>query len=119
VQKRSPIGDSPGTRAATARSAEDRHRRKPVLFEVSVYQKAYLITRDSDLLPAIRMIRTEFPTKELIAVAPPLMGHSNDLIAVCQEKKKISRSQILASLLPQYVNDANGKLAATRPTNYD
>jgi hypothetical protein len=54
------------------------------------YEKAYLVTRDSDLMPAVRMIRAEFPTKQIVAVAPPLMGHSNDLITVCHSKQKIS-----------------------------
>jgi uncharacterized LabA/DUF88 family protein len=35
------------------------------------YEKAYLVTRDSDLMPAVRMIRTEFPTKQIVAIAPP------------------------------------------------
>jgi hypothetical protein len=53
------------------------------------YEKAYLVTRDSDLMPAVRMIRAEFPTKQIVAVAPPFMGHSNDLITVCHSKQKI------------------------------
>jgi putative SOS response-associated peptidase YedK len=52
-------------------------------------------------------------------VAPPLMGHSNDLIAVCQEKMKISPKQIWSCLLPKHVMAVDGALAATRPMNYD
>jgi|SRR5262249_55183320 len=83
------------------------------------YEKAYLVSRDSDLLPAVRMIRTEFPTKQIVAVAPPLMGHSNDLIKVCQEKKKISPKQVRACLFPREVCRADGTLAATRPAKYN
>jgi uncharacterized LabA/DUF88 family protein len=83
------------------------------------YERAYLVTRDSDLLPAIKMVRTEFPAKVIVAVAPPLMGHSNDLIAVCQEKKKISPDQIWACLLPKEVRRTDGTLAARRPGEYD
>jgi hypothetical protein len=36
-----------------------------------IYEKAYLVTRDSDLLPAIKMICAEFPAKRIVAVAPP------------------------------------------------
>jgi hypothetical protein len=84
-----------------------------------LYEKAYLVTRDSDLMPAVRMVRKEFPKKEIVAVAPPLMGHSNDLITVCQSKKKISPTQIKSCLLPQQVKDQGGNVVATRPTNYD
>jgi uncharacterized LabA/DUF88 family protein len=83
------------------------------------YEKAYLITRDSDLMPAIKMIRAEFPQKEIVAVAPPLMGHSNDLLTICNSKKKISPKQVWACLFPKLVNRADGTLAATRPTKYD
>jgi uncharacterized LabA/DUF88 family protein len=83
------------------------------------YQKAYLVTRDSDLMPAVRMVCAEFPAKQIVVVAPPLMGHSNDLIRVCQEKKKISPKQIRTCLLPQVVKRKDGTVAATRPAKYN
>ena len=83
------------------------------------YEKAYLVTRDSDLMPAVKMVRAEFPTKHIVAVAPPLMGHSNDLIRFCQSKKKITPTQIWSCLLPKQLTDASGQIVATRPTNYD
>jgi hypothetical protein len=70
-------------------------------------------------MPAIKMVRAEFPTKHIVAVAPPLMGHSNDLIRVCQSKKKITPTQIWSCLLPKQLTDASGQIVATRPTNYD
>lgn len=83
------------------------------------YEKAYLVTRDSDLVPAVKMIRAEFSSKGIVAVAPPLMGHSNDLLAVCNAKKKISPDQIWSCLFPKIVNRKDGSLAATRPSKYD
>ena len=83
------------------------------------FERAYLVPRDSDLMPAIRMIRVEFPTKEIVAVAPPLMGHSNDLLTVCHAKKKINARQVWACLLPREVKKADGSLAAIRPAEYD
>jgi uncharacterized LabA/DUF88 family protein len=83
------------------------------------YEKAYLVTRDSDLMPAVRMVRGEFPRKHIVAVAPPLMGHSNDLIGVCQSKKKITPAQIRSCLLPQRLLDEDGRVVAVRPKEYD
>ena len=83
------------------------------------YERAYLITRDSDLMPAVTMIRSEFSQKEIVIVAPPLMGHSNDLLPVCNGKKKISPQMIWDCLFPRLVNRPDGGLAATRPTKYD
>ena len=82
------------------------------------FDTALLITRDSDLMPAVRMVRAEFPKKQIIAVAPPMMGHSNDLLTVCNGKRKITPTQVRQCLLPEYVYDAGGALVATRPTNY-
>jgi|SRR5579875_586313 uncharacterized LabA/DUF88 family protein len=83
------------------------------------YEKAYLVTRDSDLMPAIKTIRQEFPAKEIVAVAPPLLGHSNDLIRLCNAKKKIKPPQIWSSLLPKEIVDSAGTVVATRPREYD
>jgi hypothetical protein len=83
-----------------------------------LYDKAYLLTRDSDLVPAVRMIKQEFPLKHICVVAPPNMGHSNDLTLVCDSKKKISPPQIFSCLFPERVYDASGNLAAVRPVEY-
>jgi uncharacterized LabA/DUF88 family protein len=82
------------------------------------YERALLVTRDSDLMPAVRMVRAEFPKKEIVAVAPPMMGHSNDLISVCNSKRKISPKQVRACLFPDQVKNQDGSLAAIRPTEY-
>jgi uncharacterized LabA/DUF88 family protein len=81
------------------------------------YEKAYLVTRDSDLMPAVRMVRAEFPEKQIVAVAPPLMGHSNDLIGVCHSKQKISPEQVKACLLPEKLQHSDGT-TIVRPLEY-
>jgi uncharacterized LabA/DUF88 family protein len=83
------------------------------------FEKAYLVTRDSDLMPAVRMVRGEFPKKEIVAVAPPMMGHSNDLITVCNSKQKITPTHVRQCLFPKQVLFTNKTVAATRPTKYD
>lgn len=82
------------------------------------YDRALLVTRDSDLMPAVRMVRCEFPAKEIVAVAPPQMGHSNDLLKVSNSKRKITPAQVWACLLPEKVLRRDGMIAATRPTKY-
>ena len=84
------------------------------------YDKALLVTRDSDLKPALQMIRAQFPTKELMVVAPPHMGHSNDLIGVAHSKRKISLPQVEQSLFgAQVLCPKTGNVLATRPVKYD
>jgi uncharacterized LabA/DUF88 family protein len=83
------------------------------------FEKAFLVTRDSDLMPAVRMVRAEFPNRHIVAVAPPMMGHSNDLIGLCNSKRKITPDQVRACLFPKQILRADGAVAATRPAKYD
>lgn len=82
------------------------------------YDRAYIVSRDSDLKPAVAMIISEFPQKEVYIVAPPNMGHSNDLIQVAHGKKKIKISQIEQCLFPEFVVDSGGNVVASRPSEY-
>ena len=84
------------------------------------YDKALLVTRDSDLKPAIEMVRHNFAANNVTVVAPPHLGHSNDLIQVASAKQKIKKTQIAESLLPQYVMSGDPEtVVATRPAEYD
>lgn len=82
------------------------------------YDRAYVVSRDSDLKPAIAIVRNEFVRKEVFVVAPPHAGHSTDLLNVASGKRKISRDQIAQSLLPEFVLDSGGNVVATRPIEY-
>jgi len=82
------------------------------------YDTALVLSRDSDLKPAISMVRKEFPRKQVVVVAPPHLGHSVDLLNVASAKRKITRKQIEASLLPGVILDRDGEVIATRPTKY-
>lgn len=82
------------------------------------YDRAYVVSRDSDLKPAIAMVRSVFPHKEIVVVAPPHFGHSTDLLSVANGKRKISKSQIEQCLFPEIVLDPGGNVAAVRPPEY-
>jgi uncharacterized LabA/DUF88 family protein len=82
------------------------------------YDGAYLITRDSDLVPAVNMVKKEFPSKQITIVAPPLMGHSTDLLNACDAKQKIKPKKIMSCLLPEKILDTSGEIVATRPSEY-
>ena len=83
------------------------------------FERAYLVTRNSDLMSAVTMVRAEFPAKEIVAIAPPFMGHSQDLLRVCNSKKKITSTQVRACLFPKKVLSFDGSVAAIRPLEYD
>ena len=46
------------------------------------FDRALIVSRDSDLAPALRLVRADCPDKELTVVAPPShSGHSGELIS--------------------------------------
>jgi uncharacterized LabA/DUF88 family protein len=82
------------------------------------FDHALLISRDSDLSPAVRMLRERFPEKRLTVVAPPLAGHSKAMLRWATGKTKIRTEHLEQSLLTAEVRDASGALIATRPREY-
>jgi uncharacterized LabA/DUF88 family protein len=89
------------------------------LARLDQFDRAMVFSRDSDLAPAIRMVRQSFPNKRITVVAPPLQGHSSELIAAASDKAKITIQQMERCLLPPIVNDPGGNLVARRPAKYD
>ena len=83
------------------------------------YDRALIVSRDSDLVPAARMVRSAFPSKEVFSVAPPGSGHSNDMLKVCDGKKHtIRRKHLAACLLPDRIPLPDGN-EIVRPSRYD
>lgn len=82
------------------------------------YDKALVVTRDSDIAPAIRMARNLFPEKELIVIAPPGRGHSTELVQAATDTRKITKSQVAECSFPEVVVDAGGNEVARRPETW-
>ncbi len=82
------------------------------------YDRALLISNDSDLAPAIHMVRNNFPHKNITTIVPPNYRHSNELIQASSDKAKITVDHLKRCLMPEYVLDAGGNLIVTRPLEY-
>ncbi|WP_133170128.1 NYN domain-containing protein [Kumtagia ephedrae] len=86
------------------------------------YDQAFIMSRDSDLTPAIRMVRQEFPTKKIKVISPPNAGHSKEMAGVVGKNMLASVKQIHLerSLLSATVTDPDsGLVVARRPPAYD
>jgi uncharacterized LabA/DUF88 family protein len=83
------------------------------------YDRAYIVSRDSDLKPAVEMVLKQFPNKDIVIVAPPELGHSNDLTLAAGNKRRIKRRQVEDCLFPAVILDPSGNVVATRPSKYD
>jgi len=107
-----------------------RHEEKQtdVAFAISVfsdamrddYQRAILITADSDQVPLVRAIRQHFPKKTVTLAAPPARGgEARELGGTVHDRIPITAGRLRACALPRDIVDAKGKKVATRPALYD
>lgn len=82
------------------------------------YDHAFLVSNDSDLSPAIHMIRANFPEKMLTTIVPPHYYHSNELIKASSGKAKIKIGHLKRCLFPQNIYDAGGNIVVSCPKEY-
>jgi uncharacterized LabA/DUF88 family protein len=82
------------------------------------YDHAFLLTRDSDLTPAVRKVKQNFPNKKITVLTLYNYRHSSELMQACDGCKTIDLRHISTSLFPEQVYDAGGNLIAIRPLEY-
>lgn len=86
----------------------------------NVFDRAIIISADSDHVPAVRRVRARLPAKQMFAATPP--GRHNkarEMLKICNSNANITQGRIARCLLPQSIIDADGKTIAVRPTRYD
>jgi uncharacterized LabA/DUF88 family protein len=84
-----------------------------------VFDRAVLITADSDQVPTLRMLRQRFPSKTLSLVAPPgRLRNARELGQLVDDRKELSRGQLATCRLPRDVLDQRGRRVATMPALY-
>ncbi|MGI9417488.1 MAG: NYN domain-containing protein [Geminicoccaceae bacterium] len=81
------------------------------------FDVCYLISGDTDLVPAIKILRKQFPTKEFVTLSTPGRPHSAEILRHASRKQKIKPTHIERSLFPETIIDPNGK-QITRPKEY-
>lgn len=84
----------------------------------NAFDRALIISNDSDLVPAIQMVRKNFPQKQITTVAPPHQFHSRELIQVSSDKTKVSLDHLERCFLPTVVTDASRLISVSRPIEY-
>ena len=80
------------------------------------FDTAFLISRDSDLVPAVKMIKSNFPNKKIKIIAPSNNKHSKDLAKAADYTSTISYNNIETSLLPDIISYK--KITAIMPIEY-
>jgi len=71
------------------------------------FDKALLISADSDLVPPIKAIRNKYSEKGIVVAFPPAR-YSTDLESVASASLHINRAKLAQSRFPDKVKKANG-----------
>lgn len=85
------------------------------------YDRALLVTGDSDICPAVRMVKREFQNKDIRILAPIGRNYSMDLVSSAGGIKNARRMEAIhleRSLFPETVRDQSGNIVAIRPSKY-
>jgi uncharacterized LabA/DUF88 family protein len=85
----------------------------------NVFDRAIIISADSDHVPAVRRVRARFPGKQLFAGTPPgRHGKAREMLSACNSGMNVRPNRIATCLLPEFVRDPKGNLIASRPAPY-
>ncbi|MCW5713966.1 MAG: NYN domain-containing protein [Bauldia sp.] len=86
----------------------------------NAFDRAILISADSDHVPAVRRVRTRFPGKQVFIATPPdRFGKARDLISAANSGTAITAGRLARNLFPATILDAHGVTVTTRPPSYD
>lgn len=85
---------------------------------LGLFDQAFLVTNDSDLLGPVRMLTSAFPKKKIKIIAPPFRRHSKELWAAATAQGKVSEQHVAFCRLPESANDQNGALKFQCPPEY-
>lgn len=83
-----------------------------------MYDHAFILSRDSDLAPAVHKVKQNFPKKLITIFAPYNYYHSSELIKAADGHKTIKLKHISTSLFPEEIYDAGGNFVTKRPVEY-
>jgi uncharacterized LabA/DUF88 family protein len=81
------------------------------LFKLAIqdeYDKALIISGDSDLIPSIEAVKSTFPHKQ-IGVIIPIGRRAEQLKQTCDFYMKMKEKHLKASMLPDIINLGNSK----------
>lgn len=89
------------------------------LFKLAIedkYDKAYIVSGDSDLIPSISAIKESFPNKE-IGVIIPIRGKASELKSVCDFHVQMKEKHLRMNQFPDEIILPD-KSRITRPQNW-
>lgn len=81
-----------------------------------VYDVCYLISGDTDLIPAVRTLKNDLPQKQIVGVLPPHRRHGRQLLDAAHRSIRLNEKHITRCRLPEEL-EYKGQLV-TCPANW-
>lgn len=79
----------------------------------------FFLTADSDQVPTLKHLKSRFPSKKIMLVAPPgRLTQARNLGQHAHSVFQLTSGRLEQHLLPPSIHDSKGKTIATRPSNY-
>ncbi|MBM0169660.1 NYN domain-containing protein [Altererythrobacter sp. C41] len=82
-----------------------------------LFDRALVVSLDTDMVPAFRIMKEAFPEKPVVCVAPPRRSHHRDIQILGVELENIKVSQLEKALFGARVI-SKGNCVARRPSAY-
>lgn len=74
----------------------------------------YVISSDSDMAPAIRLLKHKFPSIEFVTISPPNRRHANELRTLADRSLRLTPRAVELNRLPDRIKDENGHFDCPR-----
>jgi NYN domain-containing protein len=85
----------------------------------NLFDRAIIISADSDHVPAVRCVRRRYPGKQMFAATPPERHNkARDMLGACNSGTNITAGRLAKCLLPAAIKDAAGAVIVSRPPSY-
>lgn len=88
----------------------------------NLFDRAYVITADSDQAATFGMMQSLFPHKQMVTVAPPGMELSKSILTYASHKLRLNEAMVAQCLLPEkrfHLGEGDARLLYRRPAAYD
>jgi uncharacterized LabA/DUF88 family protein len=86
---------------------------------LDIFDRVIMLTADTDQIPAVKMIKTHFPNKQITWLAPPgRMQETRELGNLIPDRAELTAGMIGNCRLPNRLKDAEGNVICTMPPAY-
>jgi uncharacterized LabA/DUF88 family protein len=82
------------------------------------YDMALLISGDSDLVPPIKAVHQNFPSKRVVVAFPP-KRHNNTVAIVAKGSMMVGRKKLIDSQLPASIKKASDTYILNKPVEWN